>query len=235
MARVFVIPDVHLKPWIFDEAADCLSKGKYDYIVCLGDLVDDWGMEYNLPLYEETLQSALRFAEQNENALFCYGNHDVSYVWQKMETGYSSVARPVVVENYNRLERFLDDRIRFVHQIDNVLFSHAGLTLEFVEEWFEPIMDDIDAVLKEVNTSCHALELWRDNSPIWARPQFCHFEMYPKNMLQVVGHTPVESPILDGYVLSVDTFSTYRDGTPIGNQRFVWIDTDTRGWGYVDK
>lgn len=235
MSRVLVIPDVHLKPWIFDKAVECISKEKYDYIVCLGDLVDDWGMECNLELYEETLQSAYRFVEQNENAMFCYGNHDISYIWQKRETGYSSVARSVVVENYNRLERFLEDRIKFVHQIDNVLFSHAGLTFEFVEEWFEPIMDDVDAVLKEVNGTCHALELWRDNSPIWARPQYGHFEMYPQNMLQVVGHTPVEEPIMEGNVLSLDTFSTYRDGSPIGDQRFVWVDTVTKEWGYAKE
>ncbi len=38
--KVLVIPDVHLKPWMFDEA-EKVSAEKYDKIVCLGDLVDD--------------------------------------------------------------------------------------------------------------------------------------------------------------------------------------------------
>ena len=42
MSRVLVIPDVHLKPWIFD-MADRIDEGSYDDIVILGDLVDDWG------------------------------------------------------------------------------------------------------------------------------------------------------------------------------------------------
>ena len=38
MSRVLVIPDVHLKPWIFD-MADRVDENSYDDIVILGDLV----------------------------------------------------------------------------------------------------------------------------------------------------------------------------------------------------
>lgn len=48
MSKVFVIPDVHLKPWMFDKAEELLSRSEYDKIVCLGDLVDDWDQEKNL-------------------------------------------------------------------------------------------------------------------------------------------------------------------------------------------
>ena len=51
MSKAFVIPDIHLKPWIFDRAEEEFPKGEYDKIVCLGDLVDDWGQETNLDLY----------------------------------------------------------------------------------------------------------------------------------------------------------------------------------------
>ena len=54
MSKVFVIPDVHLKPWMFDKAEELLSRSEYDKIVCLGDLVDDWDQEKNLGLYSET-------------------------------------------------------------------------------------------------------------------------------------------------------------------------------------
>ena len=41
MSKVFVIPDVHLKPWMFDKAEELLSRSEYDKIVCLGDRYDD--------------------------------------------------------------------------------------------------------------------------------------------------------------------------------------------------
>ncbi len=45
--------------------------------------------------------------------------------------------------------------------------------------------------------------------------------------LQVVGHTPVKEVHLEDGVLSCDTFSTYRDGTPYGSQAFCIVDTIT--------
>ncbi len=42
MSRVFVVSDVHLKPWIFEKASKMISRDKYDAVVMLGDLVYDW-------------------------------------------------------------------------------------------------------------------------------------------------------------------------------------------------
>lgn len=46
--RVLVIPDIHLKPWIFDLAEEILKEGKADRAVCLMDVPDDWDMELNI-------------------------------------------------------------------------------------------------------------------------------------------------------------------------------------------
>ena len=81
MSKVFVIPDVHLKPWMFDKAEELFSRSEYDKIVCLGDLVDDWDQEKNLGLYSETYDALERFINRHPNFLLCYGNHDVSYIW----------------------------------------------------------------------------------------------------------------------------------------------------------
>ena len=35
MSKVFVIPDVHLKPWMFEKASELIAKGSYDAIVML--------------------------------------------------------------------------------------------------------------------------------------------------------------------------------------------------------
>ena len=56
--------------------------------------------------------------------------------------------------------------------------------------------------------------------------------------MQVVGHTPVKKPletkVYNDYILTLDTFSTYSGGDPIGDQRFVWIDTEKQMWEYAD-
>ena len=41
--RALVIPDVHLKPYMFAEAAERMRRGVADRAVCLMDIPDDWG------------------------------------------------------------------------------------------------------------------------------------------------------------------------------------------------
>jgi hypothetical protein len=54
-------------------------------------------------------------------------------------------------------------------------------------------------------------------------------------MLHVVGHTPMEAITLCDNVLSTDVFSTYRDGTPIGSQKFVIVYTITKDYFEIEK
>lgn len=41
--KVLVIPDVHLKPWMFEQAAVLMRAKQADRAVCLMDIPDDWG------------------------------------------------------------------------------------------------------------------------------------------------------------------------------------------------
>ncbi len=227
MSRVLVIPDVHLKPWIFDEA-DKVDKSSYEDIVVLGDLVDDWGKGNDLGAYEETLNRAAEFGKEHGESLWCYGNHDVSYLWDAMESGYSVQARLTAIEGITKLERILEDRYKFVHRIDNVLFSHAGVTETFVLHSCGYHVKEIDDILAKINRMGKQ-ELWRDSSPIWARPQADFYRMFRDDLFyQVVGHTPVEEPLDACGVLTLDLFSTYSNGNPYGNQKLYIVDTMTR-------
>ena len=73
--------------------------------------------------------------------------------------------------------------------------------------------------------------MWNDASPVWLRPQHSKMRLYkPRRCLQVVGHTPMEEITRRGNLISCDVFSLYRDGTPIGTQEFLLLDTKT--WQY---
>ena len=78
--RVLVIPDVHLKPWMFEQAAVLMREKKADRAVCLMDIPDDWGKEYDIALYEQTYDAAIDFAKEFPETAWCYGNHDLSYL-----------------------------------------------------------------------------------------------------------------------------------------------------------
>lgn len=85
--KVLVIPDCHLKPWMFAQANTIMKKGIADKAVCLMDLADDFGVHDDAQ-YLETYETAIAFAKEHPDTLWCYGNHDLSYIWGKPETGY---------------------------------------------------------------------------------------------------------------------------------------------------
>ena len=245
--KVLVIPDVHLKPWIFDKADEVPSE-KYDTIVSLGDLVDDFNQQHNVDLYIETLERVLKFDSNHPGMLWCWGNHDFSYKYHFTETGFSHMMVPTVGKYLGKMQEQFGDRYKVIHRIDDTLFSHAGLTDDYVYMMWNDggeviIPDDIDVVLGDeenginnfVNSGVSANYLWHDLSPIWTRPQYhVTTTMYkPEQYWQVIGHTPTEEPVDGSNFVSLDTFSTHRDGTPYGNQKLVIVDTVTHTWEYA--
>lgn len=92
------------------------------------------------------------------------------------------------------------------------------------------IYDDVDAVVETIN-QFGKIEMWNDLSPIWLRPQYSKMKLYkPRKLLQVVGHTPMTEITRTGNLISTDVFSTDRNGTPIGTEEFLLLDTVT--WEY---
>ena len=232
--KVLIIPDVHLKPEIFDQAMSIMENSDCECAVCLGDICDDWDCERNVELYKKTLGKALEFARKYPNTLWCYGNHDLAYIWDMCDhPGFSEYAHDVVCEHLGELED--TGNLAIMHRIDNVVFSHAGLTREFVDDYMSSYRDDIDAMIEAVNGFDSGI-IWDPTSPVWARPQkgYNVGTVYPPDYMQVVGHTPLSSIEEDDNLLSTDVFSTWSDGRKYGEEEFCWVDTVTKEWGYID-
>lgn len=92
----------------------------------------------------------------------------------------------------------------------------------------EDLLDaDIDDVIAAVNNASHDY-LWNDESPLWLRPQNKDREIFRADVYkQVVGHTPVERIFEKDGIISTDVFSTYSDGTQIGESAMIVIDSET--------
>ena len=239
MSKVLVIPDVHLKPRIFDQALEVMENTDCERAVCVGDLVDDWGCGDDVALYEKTLKKAIAFAQKYPDTLWCYGNHDLSYLWEQFShPGYSAAAADPVCDLLEDLKDALEtpENLAIVHRLDRVIFSHAGLSYPFASLQLYDMMDDVDCMIDTIN-GYGVEELWELNSPIWIRPQDWEPAggMHPNGYMQVVGHTPVLEilwqPELE--LLTVDTFSTYSDGRPYGNETLCLVDTIAKTWSVL--
>ena len=148
--RVLVVPDVHLKPWMFRRASELMKETESDRAVCLMDIADDWQQQFNLDLYIQTYDAAIDFAKEYPVTLWCYGNHDVCYLWNQRETGYSKIAPWTVCEKLRILRELLPNerQLAYLHRIDNVLFSHGGLADAFVRRYVPASKyNDVDAVV----------------------------------------------------------------------------------------
>ena len=235
--KVLVIPDVHLKTWIFDKAENVLKSGKADRAVCLMDMPDDWDMEFQIDRYRAIYDRAIAFAKDYPDALWCYGNHDLSYPWGRLESGYSPYAERTVMEKLEVLENSLQDssQINIMHRIGRVLFSHAGLSTEFVKKLNRKLLDaDIDEVLAAVNSASQD-KLWNDESPLWLRALSVKRKCFrAEHYQQVVGHTPVEKILEKDGMIFTDVFSTDREGTQIGESAMLVIDSETGEYEVVE-
>ena len=237
--NVLVIPDIHLKTWLFDKAEVILKEGKADMAVCLMDMPDDWDMELRIDRYRETFDRAIAFAVSYPDTLWCYGNHDVSYLWGKLESGYSPYQEQRVIQNIRILRDKFQDRLAFAHVIGKCLFTHAGVTWDFLDNlryrgFKVRGIRSIEDVRDMIN-QCGEVELWNDDSSLWVRPLSCPpsklFNEY--GVLQVTGHTPVKKAYQNGSILFCDTFSTYADGTPYGDQSFQIVTSDGQWLGSI--
>lgn len=228
---ILVIPDVHLKPWMFDRADALLQLGVAEKAVCLMDIPDEWDQQLNLDLYINTFDEAIRFQKKYPDTLWCYGNHDLSYLWGQPESGFSYAMLPTVIEKIGALQRALPDeaQMQYLHRIDNVLFLHGGLTEAFVRSHAADLeYRDTDGIVRRIN-SLGFKEIWDDSSPIWYRPQGGTDKMYrSEDMIQVVGHTPVEGIHMENNVISCDVFSTFPSMDFIGSREFLLINTATK-------
>ena len=237
MSKILVIPDVHLKPVIFDRAEKILESGQADFAIQLGDMVDDWGEEFNFKLYENTINKAIEFNKKFPKTLWCMGNHDFGYYlpeYGRRETGHSKMMEESMADLIAKMNGAGIEQ-KVIHVVDSAIFSHAGLTSDFVAtltlDGTDYEMGDYIEVL--VNGAEPDL-LWGDNSPIWARPQRTGEIMFSDKM-QVVGHTPMEEISFVDNVLSTDVFSTYNNGAPIGERKFAIVDTEKQIWQYAKE
>lgn len=236
--KALIIADVHMKPKMFDEAHKILEKGLADKAVVLGDLVDDWGEEYNVALYYRTMDKAIEFQKAHPDTVWCMGNHDYSYWYPEFghrESGHSKIAETDMKELLDELYRW-GMRPEIIAQIDNCIFSHAGVNENWIKRHLAaPLIPGEVPVLDAGGEA-----LWEDDSPLWWRPQTEYGgdpdEAWEKGkFLQVVGHTPVETPTQEGPILSCDTFSTWPNGAPYGDERYTIVDTETKEWNTIGR
>ena len=79
--KVLVIPDIHLKPWIFERAENILQDNNaIQNSVVLGDIPDDFNQERNLDLYVDTFRKFVDTFEPNGTFIYYSGDSNLQAI-----------------------------------------------------------------------------------------------------------------------------------------------------------
>lgn len=198
--KILAVGDIHTKQWIIDEVEKLIPK--YDRVIFVGDYADDFGKD-GLESIDTWHKLYMLQQVHGDKVKLVLGNHDYIYVNKtpSLQTGYNGVTQlSINSPNYKYLRDWLLG-LPIVIEEDGIHFSHAGIA----EGWGgEMTVED----------------LWHDCSPLWVRPSHGSYANVP----QVFGHTPSESCWeVAPKIWCIDTFSTYRNGEPIGDQTCLQI------------
>lgn len=230
--KVLVIPDSHLQDWIFCTADKLMEKYNFDFIVVLGDILDSHSNGNQLYLYSIMLETCIEFARKYSKKLFwLWGNHEIPYLFPEcMCSEHSYEAEPLVLEYLSELIDILEYGPYVSVLIDDIFFSHAGIAETHIvpPPIFYSIEDEWKWVIDSLNSST-LKDLWLPQSPIWYRPDYTKLPYTKGDCFQVVGHTPVKTPVLFENMLLVDTFWEQ------GARLFPVIDTITHKINFINS
>lgn len=200
MSKVLAVGDIHTKSWIVYNVAKLINQ--YDHIVFLGDYCDDWNSGALSSV--ETIRS-IRMLQSlyPDKVKAVIGNHDFAYLlsFDPRSSGYNRSTQLQIDSPENKEIKSWLQSLPVTIKIDGCTYSHAGVGEHWVETKDEKL-------------------LWQDYSPIWNRPDHTSYGPEP----QVFGHTPqITCTEVERNIWCIDTFSTYRDGTPIGDQTILEV------------
>ena len=196
--KVLAVGDIHTKLDIVTQVEKVIDQ--YNAIVFVGDYADDWFSTPNDTI--RTWRTLKKLQETYIGKIYITtGNHDYIYV-NKTHTaasGYNQSTQLLLNMPDNKQLKEWVLNLPVSIRLDGVVYSHAGYT----NDWMKFYEKD---------------DLWNDVSPIWARPEGADGLQYVDSEPQVFGHTPSSTCWeVEPNIWCIDTFSTYPDGTPIGD------------------
>ena len=132
MSKILIVPDVHGRKF-WHKAIEMIDE--VDQVVFLGDYLDPYS--YEGITFEDALnefEQILEFKEKHsDKVVLLVGNHDMHYI----KTEFMDCSRLNVWRRVEVHDLFMNniDKFQLIHEIDNYLFSHAGIYLEWIKKY----------------------------------------------------------------------------------------------------
>lgn len=190
-----VIPDMHENEELLEKAIN-LHKAGWK-LIFLGDYVDSFTATGNGHKY---LSKVIELIKENKS-IALYGNHDYHYL--NLDPYYRCTG---FQENISvALHGLFSDNqalFKYAAYVNKTLFTHAGLTKEFVKQCnirygtqsIKQVCELINAPIKEVYYTSNRNGYC---GPLWARKDYYQTK-------QIFGHTFNKYPVIYGKAMCID-------------------------------
>lgn len=224
--KVVVVPDVHGRTFwenVKQKTADA------DEIIFLGDYVDPYAYEEDV---DQTTKGLLNnFSNIISFAKYCpckcillLGNHDLHYLFNSVEECSRFDDR--IKSEFKRLYSENKGLFKFAYSLENVLFTHAGVSNEWLKSnglefdgTAKGLADLINEIGEDENNVGKILcqcgpYRWgwdRQSGPMWCDINEHSDLTHPESIKQIISHTQVEAPTFcsDKSCLCVDCKRIY--------------------------
>ncbi len=200
--KIVSIGDIHgLDVWKTFEDIPQLISGtftpNYDYYVFVGDYVDSFD-KTNIDILNN-LNEIINFKKKYpQNVILLWGNHDIQYFTSFGEHGCTGF-RPEAYFDLHEIFRKNKDMFQLGFQIDNYLWTHAGVHMGWYKYDFpyksQNVADDLNFAFLENNKSIFNVGfrrggLYNVGGPLWAdKSETSKKPLYEYH--QIVGHTRI--------------------------------------------
>jgi hypothetical protein len=194
MKKVIITGDIHGRDtWkkIVEGNSDS------DLFIFVGDYFDSFDIDVMTQIHN--FREIIEFKNENpEKVVTLIGNHDFHYT-RACIGSYTGFNHNTYYNMHIDLGDLIKDgTLKIAHQIENFLFTHAGVTKTFCEEWnidTENLVDSLnDHLIYKPN--CFNFRRGKNNSeygddiiqgPLWVRPDSLFEDAL--DYIHVVGHT----------------------------------------------
>ena len=210
MAKILIIPDVHGRKF-WHKAKELIDE--VDQVVFLGDYLDPYSREGIT--FEDALnefKQILEFKEKySDKVVLLVGNHDMHYIQLEfMDCSRLNVWRRAEIHDLfiNNIDKF-----QLIHEIDNYLFSHAGVYLEWTKK-YEITLKELFNFKKFIKEKWNTLEDVSYERGGWCKVGSCIWadiresiqnELPTMFKRQIVGHTQMqEKPYITTKIACLD-------------------------------
>lgn len=218
--KTLIIPDVHGRDFW---RKPCKDLDKWDKVIFLGDYVDPYPGEADKKDVIPTLQDIIALKEvYKDKVILLLGNHDLFYCCKPYSDKLSYWSRHDF-DRHDAIEGIFkqhSELFQFAYQIDNFLFTHAGVSSGFAKHLIEYGLHSITAANiieffkeeehQELLSMCSYYRggPYSFSSIVWADVRE-HYDNTPnkyiKDLFQIFGHTYCKSYIKTDNFAMLDT------------------------------